>query len=294
MQPYSIQDQETIKGIKETSVPASGAVGEPYTLITGASHGIGLCYAREFARRGRPLLLVALPEEKLEKVTSEIRREYHVQVDTVGIDLTADHAPQEVWRYCKKRNYTIDTLVNNAGIGFASRFENISMDNNLVMIRLNTEAMVGLTHYFLPMLQAQPQGHIVYMSSMEATLSLPYKSVYTSTKSFIYSFALALREELKKTKVKIHVVCPGPVLTNADGLERIHTQGWKARMLMKSPDEVAAYAIGKMDRNAVRIVPGSMNRLLLWVAGHLPRPLRMNLLERIFRCFKDHQMRDEK
>ncbi len=259
-----------------------------YTLITGASHGVGRSYAHEFARRGYPLILVALPEKQLEKIVAEIRQQYDVPIDFLGIDLTADHAPQQVWHYCQEKGYTVDILINNAGIGYASRFENVGMDKNLSMIKLNMQAIVGLTHYFLPMLSQQPQAHILYMSSMEATLALPYKSVYTGTKNFIYSFGLALREELKKTNVKVHVACPGPVLTNADGLKRIRTLGWKAQVLVKSPDEVAAYVIGKMGKGAVRIVPGRLNRSLLWLSNRLPRPLKMHLLEPIFRRFKDH------
>jgi short-subunit dehydrogenase len=279
--------------VKEPQQPQSAPARErqpvkapgPFTLITGASEGIGLSFAREYARRGRPLVLVALPEKRLEKVSARIQEEFKVPVDAIGIDLTKDDASRRIWAYCRAKGYTVDTLVNNAGIGFASRFQHISMDHNLHMMKLNTQAMVGMTHYFLPMILAQPQGRILFMSSMEATLSLPYKSVYTGTKSFIYAFALALREELKQTGVKIHVACPGPVLTNSAGLKRIDCQGWKARILMKSPETVVSCIMAGMEKNAVKIVPGVLNRLLIRVAACLPRATRMNVLERICRAF---------
>lgn len=286
---YRSNDQKTPGDIEPfTKIASTRRVEPPRTLITGASRGIGLCFCHEFAKRGHPLLLVALPEERLEQAALAISKKYDIPVDYIGIDLTADHAPQKVLEYCQDRGYIVDILINNAGIGFAKRFDKMSMDKNLSMIKLNSQAMVGLAHYFLPMLLKQTHAHIFFMSSMEATLALPYKSVYTSTKNFTYSFALALREELKKTKVNVHVGCPGPVLTNADGLKRIEAQGRKGRLLMKTPEEVAAYTVQKMEKNTVRIVPGRLNRFLLWVARHLPISFKMSILERMFRCFKDH------
>ncbi|MGH2643724.1 MAG: SDR family NAD(P)-dependent oxidoreductase, partial [Chitinophagaceae bacterium] len=290
MQRFSSGKTEVLSDIKGTSKVVSYKTITPYTLITGASRGIGLSFAHAFAKKGCPLIMVALPEKQLEEVASAIREQYQIPVDYLGIDLTADHAPRQVWDYCQQNGYTINRLINNAGIGFSCRFENLGMDKNLAMIKLNTQAMVGMTHYFLPRLLLQPDACILFMSSMEATLALPYKSVYTGTKNFIYSFALALREELKKTSVKVHVVCPGPVLTNADGLKRINAQGWKARMLLKSPDIVAAFVIRKMEKNKVRIIPGRLNRFMLWLANHLPLAIKMHFLERIFRRFKDHEL----
>ena len=117
--------------------------------------------------------------------------------------------------------------------------------------------MAGLCYYFLPELKKHLMAYIMNMSSMEAILPLPYKAVYAGTKNFVYAFSLALCEELRRSGLTVSVVCPGPVLTNPDGLQRIEAHGRRARLLLSMPEDVARVAISKMLKGKQVIIPGA-------------------------------------
>lgn len=259
-----------------------------YTLITGASHGIGKAFCQEFAKRGHNLFIVALPDKWLESAKSELTEAYGVQIISMGIDLTQDKAAHSIYNFALENKIKINVLVNNAGMGSGGLFVNSNNELNAHIMRLNNQTMVELTHIFLPSLIEQAPSYIVNMSSMEATLPLPYKSVYTATKNFIYSFSLALSEELKPHLVKVSIVCPGAVLTNEDGLKRIESMGWRARLLLKMPEEVASIAVKQMHKGKRVIIPGIIPLLIIRIMHFLPLSLKMKILEKVFRNYKDH------
>jgi len=259
-----------------------------FTLITGASMGIGRAFAFECASRGMNLLLVALPEAALEETKRQIAEQYLVEVITYGVDLTSPAAVQELFNYCLKQEITINLLINNAGMGVGGRFENVPEKIYLSMLALNNQALMLMTYHFLPMLKQQPSAYILNMSSMEATLPLPYKSVYTGTKNFIYAFSLALREELAHSNVKVSVLCPGPVLTNPDGLKRMNAHGKRAKMVMLMPADVARIAIEDLLKGRGVIVPGKINWTIVKIMKLFPTKVKMKILERVFRVYRDH------
>jgi hypothetical protein len=260
-----------------------------YTLITGASQGIGKAFALECARRGMNLFLVALPDANLAGVENLIRSKYGVDVISFGIDLTHPDAPRKVYEFALDNYIQVNFLINNAGFGTSGLFETTSMEVNYRMIMLNTHAMVGLTRYFIRDLKKNGRSFILNVSSMEATLPLPYKAVYTGTKSFIYSFTLALREELRNDGISVSVVCPGSVVTNKEGLKRIQSHGSRAKLLVKMPDFIAARTIAAVLKGKVEIVPGFIPRLLVILGKGFPTLLKMRILEKIFRVYKVHK-----
>jgi hypothetical protein len=265
-------------------------MGNPdlYTLITGASHGIGMAFCHEFAKRGHNLFIVALPDKRLSSVEKELKEKYEVSIVAMGMDLTRENAAKSIYNYALSKGIIINHLVNNAGIGSGGLFVNSNNELNTHIMRLNNQAMVELTHIFLPSLIERAPSYILNMSSMEATLPLPYKSVYTATKNFIYSFSLALSEELKPHKVKVSIVCPGAVLTNEDGLKRIESMGWRARLLLKMPDDVASFSLKQMYKGKRVIIPGIVPLLIIRIMHFLPLSLKMKILEKIFRNYKNH------
>lgn len=265
-------------------------MGKPnlYTLITGASHGIGMAFCHEFAKRGHNLFIIALPDKKLLSVDKKLKEKYEVSIVAMGMDLTQENAATSVYNFALSNNIRINHLINNAGIGSGGLFVNSNNELNAHIMRLNNQTMVELTRIFLPSLIEHAPSYILNMSSMEATLPLPYKSVYTATKNFIYSFSLALSEELKPHKVKVSVVCPGAVLTNEDGLKRIESMGWRARLLLKMPDDVASFAIKQMNKGKRVIIPGIVPLIIIRIMHLLPLSLKMRILEKIFRNYKDH------
>jgi hypothetical protein len=132
----------------------------------------------------------------------------------------------------------------------------------------------------------QSQAYILSLSSLEARLPLPYKAIYTGTKNFVYAFSLAIAQELKFSNIKVSVLCPGPVLTNPDGLSRINAHGRRSKLLMMYPEQVAAIAIRAMLKGRRVIVPGFLNSVFFKLGAILPVGMKMNILERIFRVYK--------
>jgi len=259
-----------------------------YTLITGASHGIGKALCYEFAKRGNNLFLVALPNPELQETVDELKTTFNIEVIYFGIDLTTKDAPILIRDFALKHKIKINVLVNNAGLGSGGLFRNSNMELNNYIMMLNNHAMVGITYYFMKDLLDAPSAHILNISSMEATLPLPYKVVYTATKSFIFSFSLALSEELKPDNVKISVACPGSVLTNEDGLKRIKAMGWKAKIMLKMPEEIAHILVKKMYKGKRVIIPGFIPKFIVNVMHFLPLSLKMKILEKVFRNYRDH------
>jgi len=154
------------------------------------------------------------------------------------------------------------------------------------MMMLNNKVMVEMTYHFLPELERHKQAFILSLSSLEARLPLPYKAIYTGTKNFVYAFSLAIAQELKFSNIKVSVLCPGPVLTNPEGLSRIKAHGKRSRLLMMYPDEVARIAVRAMLKGKQVIVPGVLNAIFFKLGSILPVGMKMNILERLFRVYK--------
>lgn len=256
-----------------------------YALITGASLGIGRELAKEFSRRKINTLLVALEEKELDEVKKYISEKYHTKVDALAIDLTEPASVGKIYEWCKSNGYTVRYLVNNAGFGEGGYFEDIPLERYLKMIDLNNKAYISTIHYFLADLKKMNGAHIMNTSSMEATLPLPYKAVYTGTKNFIYAYSLALNQEVRRFGVKVSILCPGPVLTNEGGLKRLKAQGKKANLILLMPDKVAKIAVKRMLGGMLIINPGKMNWWVTKIQKLIPTRLKMKILEKIFRAY---------
>lgn len=256
-----------------------------FALITGASLGIGRSIAVELSRRNINTLLIALDTPELQEVKTFILENFETETQALGIDLTHPEAAKTIYDWCQSNGYTVKYLINNAGFGEGGYLESISVDRYARMIDLNVKAYVALIHNFLPDLKRLGDAHIMNTSSMEAFVPLPYKSVYTGTKNFIFAFSLALNKEVARFGVKVSVLCPGSVLTNEGGLKRIKAQGRKAKLILMMPDEVARIAVNSMLKGMMIIIPGKMNWWISKIQKLIPTRIKMNLLEKIFRAY---------
>jgi short-subunit dehydrogenase len=257
-----------------------------FTLITGACKGIGKALAYECASRGMNVLLVSNDQTCLQVVCDDIRKTKGVQSHCLCVDLMEDGGPGKVYQWVKDNSFNVSILINNVGIGKGGTFTSMTLKDLQHMMLLNNKVTVEMTHYLIPELQKQPRAHILSVSSLEARLPLPYKAVYTGTKTFIYAFSLAIAQELKTTNVRVSVLCPGPVLTNEDGLSRINAHGKRSKLLMMYPDQVARIAVAAMLRGKQVIVPGALNAFCFKLGSILPLGVKMPILEKLFRVYK--------
>ncbi|MFM6407432.1 MAG: SDR family NAD(P)-dependent oxidoreductase, partial [Microcystis sp.] len=183
-------------------------------LITGASTGIGVVFARQLAQRQMELILVARSRDKLEQLAAELEEQYGVKVTVIVQDLTVARAGKLVYDTVNQKGINVDLLVNNAGFGGYGAFSEQDLARQLEMIQLNNLVLVELSHYFLRPMLAGAGGAIINVASIAGFQPLPYLSVYAATKAFVLSFSESLWAENKDKGVKILALCPGPTESN--------------------------------------------------------------------------------
>ena len=254
-----------------------------YTLITGGSMGIGKALARECASRGYSLLLVALDTPELEQAAGEIRQEFSVEVNTLGIDLTELEGPAKVFAWCQDNHYRVDILINNAGIAGSVVFGESDPAYSDVRIMLNIRALVLLTRLFLPELKSNIPARILNTGSMSAYYSIAYKSVYAASKAFVLSYSRSLGEELRGTGVSLTVVNPNGVRTNSGSHGRIDAHGKYANLVILPVERIARIAVEGMLKGKAIVVPGKWNKLLLILSKMIPSRLREKRVANMFR-----------
>lgn len=254
-----------------------------FALITGASEGIGRAIAEEIALRKMNLVLVALPGPQLQQAACELQQRYGVKVVTYETDLTDDKAPEHLYEWIQKGGFKIKVLVNNAGLGHEGLFETSSLDFIDQMMQLNMRAVIHLTHLFLPQLKLCKEAYILNVGSMASFRPMPYKNIYTATKSFIFYFSRALREELRQSSIKVSVLCPGPVPTSMAVKKRMNSKGFIGKMMVITPEKVARIAVNKMIKGKPVIVPGFINRAILLLEKVVPRSRQMKIVIRMFK-----------
>lgn len=256
---------------------------DKYALITGGSQGIGKAMALECAKRGLNLILIALPGRELEETALEIKSKYNVKVHFKAIDLTEKTGPEEVYNWCRDNHYTVNILVNNAGIAGTALFETSTIEYSDLRIQLNIRALVLLTRYFLPDMKKLDKAFILNVSSMAAFYAIPYKTIYAASKAFVLIFSKALREELRNTSIKVSVVCPNGVRTNPGTYGRINAHGLKGKITQITPELLAKKAIQYLFNGKVVIIPGRINRFLLLLKYIVPGSIQQKILAREFK-----------
>lgn len=253
-----------------------------YALITGASAGIGQQFAIECAKRNMNLFLVSLPGSGLEAFAGELREKYPVNIQTLSIDLTRELAPTEVHRFAVQNNIVVNILVNNAGVGFNGKFENLSFDVIDKMILLNIRASTLLTFLFLPEMKKLEKAYILNLSSFAALTPLPNKSVYAATKTYLLFFTQAINEELKGTNVRAISIHPSAVSTERAKGNMLNLS-FIARISTLKPEEVAKVAMKNMLAGKKFIVPGTVTKIYYFLGSIMPHFVVLKTVGRIFR-----------
>lgn len=238
-------------------------------LITGASSGIGRDMARELAKRGCDLILVARRVNRLEEIKNEITG---VSVETIECDVSTEENCTKLYNSVKDKG--VDMLVNNAGFGLAGEFLSTDLNKELNMIKTNVVAVHMLTKLFLKDFAEKDRGIILNVASSAAYMAGPYLSTYYATKNYVRRLTEAVYRELKEknSNVSVSVLCPGPVNTEFNDVANV-----KFALKGLSSEYVAGYAIEKALKGKLYIIPGLQMKLGVFLLRFIPNKLMLKI-----------------
>lgn len=247
-----------------------------WVLVTGASSGMGVEFARHTARFGAKLVLAARSEAKLEALAEELREAHGAEVIVVNSDLAVPGAAARLVGTLTDRGIALDHLINNAGVGRARPLQGDDPEMVGRLVTLNCTALTELTTALLPALVESGRGGILQVASMVGFYPSPFMSAYAASKAYVLSFTEALSVELKKTPLRLTALCPGHVPT---GFQKAAGFGEEAMTLpgSLSAERTVALALGAYDRRKLVFVPGVVN----WLGAALMRLLPRRWVARI-------------
>lgn len=253
-------------------------------LVTGASSGIGTEIARELARRGHGLTLVARREDRLKELAGELSSRHQVRVEVVAADLSDREARDDLADQVNSRGLSVSVLVNNAGFGSAGEFAEADRERQVQMVALNCEAVVDLTARFLPPMVEEGSGAVLNIASSSAYQPIAWSATYAATKAFVLHFSEALHEELKGTGVTVTAVCPGPVHTEFVDAAGMNLEGGSGpEVFWTSVTDVAAESVKAVEDGKRTVVPGLLNWAGSIIGRHSPHRLSLPITGRIFK-----------
>jgi uncharacterized protein len=250
-------------------------VTRPVTLITGASAGLGAEFARQCAKRGEPLALVARRRDRMEALAAEIGGDVHIFV----ADLAKEGAAASLIAELEAEGLSVGTLINNAGFGLAGRFAERPLDRQSEMIDLNCRTLVELCHLVLPQMRERGSGAILNLASTAAFQPGPNMAVYYASKAFVLSFTEALHHELKGSGVRVCALCPGPTESEFGEVADSHSPTLER---MKGPAApVVRAGLAGVDANKAVVIPGFRNKIGAQASRFLTRAAMRGIIGRI-------------
>jgi short-subunit dehydrogenase len=258
-------------------------------LITGAASGIGLALAREFAKNGHNLILTSRVQSELRDVAGELTSKYNVEVGTIAADLQDPDGPEILYEAIRREAVLVDILVNNAGLGFRGRFWEIPLEDEMNIIRVNIEAVVRMTHLFLPQMLRRNQGRIMNTASIAGFEPGPLLAVYHASKAFVLSFTEALATELEDTDITVTALCPGP--TDTDFFPKagmVETKAFQKAHVM-APQEVAELGYKALMRGDRTVVAGGANKALVFARRFMTEGAQAKMNKKFYEKAKPTQ-----
>lgn len=238
-----------------------------YTVITGASSGLGYHFAYVAAKHNHNLILIARNLEQLKKIQKDIMHQYNIDVVCIKCDLIQQNERNAILKELEA--YDIDVLINNAGKGFYGCFVEGSAFDILDMIDLNIKALVHLTHTLAKEMVKKKQGYILNVASVASFMPGPFMSVYYASKSFVLSFSLALQKELQGSGVFVTTLCPGPTKTSFATNANIHNH-FLASKFQDDGYKVASYGFLAMLKRKKLCTYGWKNKIYVALGRILP------------------------
>lgn len=246
-------------------------------LITGASGGIGLEFARIFAREGYNLVLVARTEKALNDLAADLRARHGIEVRVIAKDLSQPAAPKELYDEVGDAGIAVDVLVNNAGFASYGPFAEIDLQKELEEIQVNVATLTHLSKLFIRPMLARKRGKILNVASTAAFQPGPLMAVYYATKAYVLSLSEAIAEEVRGQGVTVTALCPGPTESGfqkrADMQESKLVQGG-----LMSASAVAEAGYKALMEGQTVVVPGLFNKVGTLLPRFVPRRMATRIV----------------
>lgn len=235
-------------------------------LITGGSEGIGFEFAKYYASQDDEIILVARNQMKLLDAKNELENLYHKKVQIISCDLSEKGSAYKLFKNVESEN--VDILINNAGCGYTERSWKIDIDKEEDMVVVNDISLMSLTKLFINQMKKRHEGIVINISSTGSFQPGPYIAGYYASKSFVTSYTLAIREEIKSYGIRVYCVCPGPVYTGF-----YDKGGARNPRYALTAEKVVKYTVKHMKGKCL-IIPGFTNRIVRII----PMKIRMKFI----------------
>lgn len=247
-----------------------------YSVITGATSGIGKALTYKLAREGYNLILIGRNKVKLDYLQDDLLKKYDIKVIPFQMDVSCREDSDRLGKWIEEQAMGIEIFVNNAGIGSFGRFNQVGLREDMAIIDTN----VGGFTYLLKVMTKHilKGGTILQVASTAAFAPGPYMSVYYASKSYVLSLSMAIREELKKENIQVSILCPGPTKTAFQETAKMQKTDITKKLAM-SAEEVAEIAYKGMLRGKGIIIPGTVNKMAVMGMSSLPIQLTAKLVQ---------------
>lgn len=243
--------------------------GKKYALVTGASSGIGYEYARQLAEKKYNLVIVS-NEEAINDKAEIIRQDFPVDVIPVVLDLGQQSAAKELYDFCKARNLEVEVLINNAGVYHDRDFLADTEAFNSLILNLHVYTPSMLIYYFGQDMVERHKGYILNMSSVTSEIAVQRLATYSASKSYLKNFNRCVHIELYHKGVYVTAVRPGAVDTGLYSISSTATKIGKIVGYITTPQRLAKRGLRAMFHKRVRVTPGFLNHVLIFLVALIP------------------------
>lgn len=239
-----------------------------WSLITGASAGIGLELARLLAAGGSHLVLTARRVDRLQKLATDLSNQFGVKVELFPADLVSPQAPAQIFEFTTMKNLEIELLVNNAGFGAFGYIHEIPAERMTEMVQVNCSAVVHLTRLYIEGMVKRGHGDVLIVASVASFQAVPFNSVYAATKAFDLLFAEGISEEVRRFGVRVCALCPGSTDTE---FQQVAAQPARAFRSAETAEKVARVGLEALAAGKSFVISGAKNWLMVESERIAPR-----------------------